>query len=142
MFVLDQYLQLCQHILETGVDKEDRTGTGTRSVFGYQMRFNLQQGFPLLTTKRTHFKLIRSELLWFLKGDTNVKTLIADKNYIWNEWAFDKWIKSNEYDGPDMTDFGFRAAKDEAFATIYKEEMDRFNTRILEDEEFAQKYGD
>ena len=117
---MDQYLQLCQHILDTGVDKEDRTGTGTRSVFGYQMRFDLQQGFPLLTTKRTHFKLIRSELLWFLKGDTNVKTLIADKNYIWNEWAFDKWIKSDEYDGPDMTDFGLRAAKDEAFATIYK----------------------
>ena len=142
MFVLDQYLQLCQHILDTGVDKEDRTGTGTRSVFGYQMRFDLQKGFPLLTTKRTHFKLIRSELLWFLKGDTNVKTLIADKNYIWNEWAFDKWIKSAEYDGPDMTDFGLRAAKDEEFASIYAKEMERFNTLILEDEAFALKYGD
>ena len=139
---MDQYLQLCKHILDTGVDKEDRTGTGTRSVFGYQMRFDLQKGFPLLTTKRTYFKLIRSELLWFLKGDTNVKTLIADKNYIWNEWAFDKWIKSEDYDGPDMTDFGLRAAKDEEFAAVYAKEMERFNTLILEDEAFAFKYGD
>lgn len=142
VFDLDQYLQLCQHILENGTDKEDRTGTGTRSVFGYQMRFDLQQGFPLLTTKRTHFKLIRSELLWFLKGDTNVKTLIADQNYIWNEWAFDKWVNSEEYDGPDMTDFGLRAASDLEFKKIYDQEMDRFNKRILEEEEFANKYGD
>jgi thymidylate synthase len=139
---MEQYLQLCKHILDQGTWKEDRTGTGTKSVFGYQMRFDLQKGFPLLTTKRTHFKLIRSELLWFLKGDTNVKTLIADQNYIWNEWAFEKWVKSEAYTGPDMTNFGIRAAKDEAFNRIYQAEMKQFNERILQDDEFAAQYGD
>lgn len=139
---MEQYLQLCRHILEHGTDKSDRTGTGTRSIFGYQMRFDLQKGFPLLTTKRTHFKLIRSELLWFLKGDTNVKKLIKDGNYIWNEWAFEKWVKSDEYDGPDMTNFGLRAEKDVEFAAVYEEQMNRFNQLILENEAFAEKYGD
>lgn len=140
--MMQQYLALCEHILQHGFEKEDRTGTGTKSVFGYQMRFNLQEGFPLLTTKRTYFKLIKTELLWFLKGDTNVRTLIKDKNYIWNEWAFDKWIKSEEYDGPDMTDFGLRAAKDEAFAKVLDEQMNIFNEKILADDDFALKYGD
>ena len=140
--MMQQYLALCEHILQHGFEKEDRTGTGTKSIFGYQMRFNLQEGFPLLTTKRTYFKLIKTELLWFLKGDTNVRTLIQDKNYIWNEWAFDKWIKSEEYDGPDMTDFGLRAAKDEAFAKVLDEQMNIFNEKILADDDFALKYGD
>lgn len=140
--MMQQYLALCEHILQHGFEKEDRTGTGTKSIFGYQMRFNLKEGFPLLTTKRTYFKLIKTELLWFLKGDTNVRTLIQDKNYIWNEWAFDKWIKSEEYDGPDMTDFGLRAAKDEAFAKVLDEQMNIFNEKILADDDFALKYGD
>ncbi|WP_431030155.1 thymidylate synthase [Lysinibacillus sp. LZ02] len=139
---MQQYLALCEHILQHGFEKEDRTGTGTKSIFGYQMRFNLQEGFPLLTTKRTFFKLIKTELLWFLKGDTNVRTLIQDKNYIWNEWAFDKWVKSDDYNGPDMTDFGLRAAKDEAFAKVVDEQMNIFNEKILADDDFAQKYGD
>lgn len=139
---MEQYLQLCKHILDNGFKKEDRTGTGTISVFGYQMRFNLQEGFPLMTTKRTAFRLIASELLWFLKGDTNVRTLIAERNYIWNEWAFDKWVKSAAYDGPDMTDFGLRAARDEAFATVLAEQMAIFNERMLADETFAALYGD
>ncbi|MFF5994768.1 thymidylate synthase [Lysinibacillus sp. KU-BSD001] len=139
---MQQYLALCEHILQHGFEKEDRTGTGTKSIFGYQMRFNLQEGFPLLTTKRTYFKLIKTELLWFLKGDTNVRTLIQDKNYIWNEWAFDKWVKSDDYNGPDMTDFGLRAAKDEAFAKVVDEQMNIFNEKILADDNFAQKYGD
>lgn len=142
MFDLDQYLKLCQHILETGTDKQDRTGTGTRSVFGYQMRFDLQKGFPLLTTKRIFFRLVSTELLWFLHGDTNVKTLIANRNYIWNEWAFEKWVKSEDYDGPDMTNFGLRAAQDKVFALVVDEQMARFNKLILSDEEFALKYGD
>lgn len=140
--MMQQYLALCKHILQHGFEKEDRTGTGTKSIFGYQMRFNLQKGFPLLTTKRTYFKLIKTELLWFLKGDTNVRTLIQDKNYIWNEWAFDKWVKSEEYDGLDMTDFGLRAAKDEAFAKVLDEQMNIFNEKILADDDFALKYGD
>ena len=110
--------------LKTGTKKEDRTGTGTYSVFGYQMRFDLNEGFPLMTTKKTAFRLIASELLWFLKGDTNVKTLIKDRNPIWDEWAFEQWVKSDEYRGPDMTDFGLRATKDPEFAEVYKEEMD------------------
>ncbi|MCT6926247.1 thymidylate synthase [Metasolibacillus sp.] len=140
---MQQYLQLCQHILEHGNRKEDRTGTGTISVFGYQMRFNLQEGFPIVTTKRLAFRtLIASELLWFLKGDTNVRTLIAERNYIWNEWAFEKWVKSPEYIGPDMTNFGLRAAQDEAFAKVLDQQMQIFNERMLADDAFAEKYGD
>lgn len=139
---MKQYLDLCSHILENGTVKEDRTGTGTISVFGYQMRYNLQEGFPLMTTKKTAFRLIASELLWFLKGDTSLRTLIADRNPIWDEWGFERWVESAEYDGPDMTDFGRRSQKDEQFAQIYEAEMAAYKKRILEDDEFAAKYGD
>lgn len=139
---MQQYLDLCKHVLETGTKKQDRTGTGTVSVFGYQMRFNLKDGFPLMTTKKTALRLITSELLWFLKGDTNVKTLIEDRNPIWDEWAFEQWATSSEYTGPDMSNFGRRASTDSDFAAVYKVEMDAFKARVLEDEKFAAKYAD
>lgn len=139
---MEQYLQLCKSIMETGTDKSDRTGTGTRSLFGHQMRFNLEDGFPLLTTKKTAFRLIVSELLWFLRGDTNVRALMAENNRIWDEWAFEKWAASPEYDGPDMTDFGRRAADDPEFKSELDVEMEKFRGRILSDEAFAAKYGE
>lgn len=136
------YLDLCRMILENGTKKNDRTQTGTLSVFGHQMRFPLQEGFPLLTTKRVPFRLIASELIWFIKGDTNIQYLLKQNNNIWNEWAFKTWIESDAYQGSDMTDFGNRSQRDPEFALLYKEEMDKFKDKIVHDDAFAKQYGD
>ena len=136
------YLELGRKILEEGNQKGDRTGTGTKSIFGHQMRFDLSQGFPLLTTKRVPFGLIKSELLWFLKGDTNIRYLLQHNNHIWDEWAFDRYIKSEDYQGPDMTDFGRRSLVDKAFNEQYQVELETFCQKVIDDEAFALKHGD
>lgn len=135
------YLQLIKDVLAHGHSKDDRTGTGTRSLFGYQMRFDLSQGFPLLTTKKVPFGLIKSELLWFLRGDTNIRFLLKHHNHIWDEWAFKNWVESSEYQGPDMTNFGLRSQDDPDFNKVYQEEKKKFCQMIVDDKEFAQKYG-
>ena len=84
---MKKYLELLAHVMENGADRDDRTGTGTRSVFGHQMRFDLQAGFPLLTTKKVHWKSVVHELLWFLSGETDITYLQENGVRIWNEWA-------------------------------------------------------
>ncbi|WP_461243560.1 thymidylate synthase [Secundilactobacillus muriivasis] len=137
----DAYLNLARYVLENGHRKTDRTGTGTISTFGYQMRFDLSEGFPLLTTKKVPFGLIKSELLWFLHGDTNIQYLLKHHNHIWDEWAFKNYVTSADYHGPDMTDFGRRSLVDDDFNQAYKQEMNQFCDRIVNDDQFAAKYG-
>ena len=118
---MQQYLDLCRHVLEHGEKREDRTGTGTISTFGYQMRFDLTKGFPLLTTKKVFYRGIFEELLWFLSGNTNIKHLVDKKVGIWNEWPYDKYSKSPDFKG---------------------ETLEEFIEKIRDDQEFADKYGD
>lgn len=115
------YLDLCRHVLEHGENRDDRTGTGTRSVFGYQMRFDLQEGFPLLTTKRVHFPSLAKELLWFISGDTNIQWLVQNKVRIWNEWPYENYTKTKDYQG---------------------ETLEAFVEKIATDDDFAKKHGD
>ena len=136
-----QYQDLVRKVLNEGTKKEDRTGVGTLSIFGHQMRFNLQEGFPLLTSKRVPFGLIKSELLWFLRGDTNIRYLLENNNHIWDEWAFKNYIESDAYEGPDMTDFGRRALVDETFKVQYDEEMTKFQNEILTNDDFSERFG-
>lgn len=136
------YLDLLQKIMLEGHDKSDRTGVGTRSIFGAQMHFDLSEGFPIITTKHVPFGLIKSELLWFLRGDTNIKFLLEHKNHIWDEWAFKNWVSSTEYNGPDMTNFGLQQQTDELFNIKYQEQMKIFTEKILSDATFSKKYGD
>lgn len=137
----EAYHGLCEEILEIGNRRDDRTHTGTISKFGHQLRFDLTKGFPLLTTKKVSFKLVATELLWFIKGDTNIQYLLKYNNNIWNEWAFENYVQSDDYHGPDMTDFGHRSQQDPEFNEQYKEEMKKFKEPILNDDAFAKKYG-
>lgn len=138
----DKYLEMANYILKNGHKKSDRTNTGTLSVFGYQMRFDLQESFPILTTKKIPFSLIKSELLWFLHGDTNIKYLLQHNNHIWDEWAFKKYVESRDYNGLDMTDFGRRLLIDPEFKKEYLNQKNIFCENILNDDEFSQKWGD
>ena len=139
---MKQYLELLEKIKQEGVEKSDRTGTGTKSIFGYQMRFDLSKGFPILTTKRVPFGLIKSELLWFIKGDTNIRYLLQHNNHIWDEWAFKRYVESPDYTGEDMTDFGRRSLQDPVFKEVYEKELETFCQRILNEDDFAAKYGE
>ena len=139
---MKQYLELLEKIKQEGIEKSDRTGTGTKSIFGYQMRFDLSKGFPILTTKRVPFGLIKSELLWFIKGDTNIRYLLQHNNHIWDEWAFKRYVESPDYTGEDMTDFGRRSLQDPVFKEVYEKELETFCQRILNEDDFAATYGE
>lgn len=125
-----QYQDLLEHIMKTGTDKSDRTGVGTRSVFGYQMRFDLSKGFPLLTTKKVPFRLIAEELLWFINGDTQLRSLALKNVHIWDEWPYKAYLIRNNQAVP-------KTGSDEWNAGIKE-----FISRIKTDEAFAAEYGD
>lgn len=118
---MEQYLTLLRTILHDGKKRQDRTATGTVSTFGYQMRIPLNEGFPLLTTKKVHFKSVVHELLWFISGSTNIRPLVLNNVRIWNEWPYANYIKTADYRGENLTEF-----------------IDKIRT----DERFAEKYGD
>jgi len=111
-----QYHELMERVLREGSDKSDRTGTGTRSVFGHQMRFDLAEGFPMITTKKLHLKSILHELIWFISGDTNIRYLCQNGVRIWDDWPFATYSKSADYDGIDIKEFSARIAADADFA--------------------------
>lgn len=118
---MNTYLKLIEDVLQYGKDKKDRTNTGTRSLFGYQMRFPLSEGFPLVTTKKVYYKAIIHELLWFIKGDTNIKYLVDHNVNIWNDWPYETFKKSDEFNG---------------------ESIKQFAEKIKTNNDFAMKYGD
>ncbi len=113
---MKQYLELCETVLKNGIKKGDRTGTGTISYFGCQTRYDLSKGFPLLTTKKMHLKSIIHELLWFISGETNIKYLCDNKVRIWDDWPFEKYKNSDEYQGETIKEFASKIRESEEFA--------------------------
>lgn len=128
---MKEYLNLIRHIQKEGEKKEDRTGTGTISVFGYQMRLDLEKGFPLLTTKKVNLNTIIHELLWFIKGDTNIRYLVKNNVNIWNDWPYQSYLKQTGQE----KDFPMHSEE-------WKLGMKDFAKRIAEEDDFAKEYGD
>lgn len=118
---MKQYLELCKHVLANGSERLDRTNTGTISTFGYQFRVNLEEGFPLLTTKKIHFKSVLVELLWFLTGSTNIKPLVDQNVRIWNDWPYAKFQKTDDYQNETIDEFVEKIKTDQAFAAKHGE---------------------
>ncbi len=128
---MEQYLNLLTEIKSKGTKKEDRTGTGTISIFGHQMRFDLNDGFPLVTTKKVNFNAILHELLWFIKGETNIEYLVKNNVNIWNEWPFQSWLeRTNQNNGLTM------------HSKEWKDKLQEFIDLIKKDNSFAKEYGD
>ena len=125
----EQYLDLLQKLIDEGTEKTDRTGTGTKSFLGHQMRFNLEDGFPLLTTKKVPIKAIIHELLWFMRGDTNLKYLADNNVHIWDEWPYKAYLTRNNLPIPEIN------------GEEWKTGMNAFVERIKTDEQFAKEYG-
>ena len=128
---MQQYLDLMRRVRDQGVKKEDRTGTGTLSIFGHQMRFDLSAGFPLVTTKKVHLKSILHELLWFIRGDTNIRYLVENGVGIWNDWPYQNWLR--------------QSGQDKAlpmYSDQWRAGMKEFVARVKSDEQFAEEFGD
>lgn len=132
---MQQYLDLCNKIITEGEYRKDRTGTGTIAIFDAQLKFDLQDGFPLVTTKAVPFNLVASEWLWMVQGRSDLRFLLHHNNNIWNDWPFKKWVLSEEYDGVPIIDF-------DPTDCVYKHEMKRFKQLILDNDDFNEKYGD
>ena len=128
---MKQYLDLVRHIRDHGVKKEDRTGTGTTSIFGYQMRFDLGEGFPLVTSKKVHLKSILHELLWFIRGDTNIRYLVENGVGIWNDWPYQSWLRKTGEEGLYPM-----------YSPEWKEKKKEFIQRIKDDAAFTEEHGD
>ena len=128
---MQAYLELLDHIMQKGCIKTDRTGIGTRSVFGYQMRFDLNDGFPLMTTKKMFLKGIIHELLWFLRGDTNIRYLVENGVHIWDEWPFADYLTAN-----DLNEQYLR------YSSQWRKKKNEFIEKIKSDRKFAERWGD